>query len=239
MIFAPLGGASNLLGLLAITGGITLALFGGVGLWTRGWTVFTWVPLLIILTIYGLALLNLAAFRAARLQVWLTLAIGGIISPLVAVAFAIYVLLAFGEPALPALGVGTLTLVLIFGLGLAEGRHCDPSQTQAALRKSGKLRALSATKEGFDTHWEWSSGANANVPGLGWRKWLDRAVIAFAVIAMPLGVIGAYTSTEALPEIPVQWGVMIAFLVVAWLLRPLVTAVFGQLSFLRSYTRGT
>ncbi|EPX78286.1 hypothetical protein thalar_02515 [Litoreibacter arenae DSM 19593] len=64
-------------------------------------------------------------------------------------------------------------------------------------------------------------------------------MIAFAILAMPIGATAAFTSASAIPDIPAQWGIATAFLVVAWLLRPMVTAVFGQLAFLRLYSGQT
>lgn len=154
-----------MVGLSAISAALTVALFGSVGFGTHGWGQFTWLPLAIIAACYSLFLCNLFILRSPRLQVLLTLVLGGLASPAVAVIFAVYVLVAFGEAILTALSVGVLALAPIILLGALEGRNCDLGKIQRLLRRNGQLRLLPDGREAFDTYREWGLGAEAIVGG--------------------------------------------------------------------------
>ena len=224
-----------MVGLVSMLMAITLALFCGVGYFTQGWGPFVWVPAILFPTMALMFACNIFAIKSARFQVILLPMIIGIASPPIAVLFAGFVLVAFGEPIGVAAAIALSNIVLLLLLATAEAKHCDPNQVETQLRKAKHLRKLPDGREAFDTYWEWGTGAAVDVPGMRWRKWLDSAVLAFAILAMPIGAAVAFTGANNLPDVPVQWGIMTAFLVAAWLLRPLLTSVFGQLAFLTFY----
>lgn len=211
-------------------------MFGAVGT-MQGWSAFLWAPLGFFCSILLLFALNLYVFRRPRAHALLTSISAGVVSPIVAVLFAGYILLSFDEPLGVAVSVIAPVLAVILLIGGAEAVHLDHQKMEAVFLKNRHLRKLPDGILAYDLYWEASWAKDAKVLGFGWRNWFDAVVLILLILALPIGAVAAFTSADSILNIPPQWGMAGAALLVALLLRSAVTAVFGQLTFLRYLER--
>ena len=216
---------------------LTMLIFGSIGLTMRGWTAFTWNPLIFLGAVCFLCMLNLYVFRSSRAHILLGSIAASLLSPVVGVPLAGYILLSFGEPLRVVLTVIAPVSAIILILGALEATHLDFSKMETAFLKNKRLRKLPNGVFAFDLYWDWNWGKREIIPGFGWRKWFDGAVLVFAILAIPISAAAAFTSKGNIFNIPDQWGMATIALTLALLFRSGVTALFGQLAFLRYLER--
>jgi hypothetical protein len=237
VIFIPVRPKVEMLKLALLGTGLSILAFGGVGITSKGWTAFTWWPLIFFCTVFLLYTINLYVLQRPLVNASLLGVVAGFASPPVLVPLAGYILLSFDESLEVTLFVLAPVSAVILLLGVLEASHLNQQKMKSAFLKNKHLRNLPNGMLAYDHYWESAWAKDAKVPGFGWRKWFDGTVLVLAILAMPIGAAAAFTSKGNIFNIPDQWGMATTALTIALVLRNSVTAFLGQLTFVRYLER--